>query len=260
MTKHLPLVGFVCFASFTVVGSAHAEDKKYSMADLKALVEQKSYREVIQHLGDIAPSERKTEWTEYAGTAAAGVVSSATRDEKLQYMLQIEAQFPQVLKWPKYASVRGDSAREAFDTCFDNRYAFQECRDQALKFVDADPKNAKVTLEVAKSVRHGMAAYGAVPFFKRALAAAAKPAAICKDEDFQLAVVAGLGVGKDDSRLEEAIAMTYTCWDDVKAPLIKELTTESGSFHDRACDLFASKKTQLPADKEKLCAAPRKKK
>src|SRR5258707_80147 len=49
MTKHLPLAGFVCFA-VSMWGSAYAEDKKYSMADLKALVEQKSYREVIQHL------------------------------------------------------------------------------------------------------------------------------------------------------------------------------------------------------------------
>jgi hypothetical protein len=258
MTNHLPLVGLVCIA---LGSSARADDKKqYSMADLKALVEQKSYREVIQHLGDIAPSERKGEWTELAGTAAAGVVSGATRDEKLQYMMEIEGQYPQVLKSTKYTTVRADSAREAFDTCFDNRYAFQECRDQALKFVDADPKNAKATLGVAKSVRHGMASYGAVPFFKRALAAAAKPATVCKDEDFQIAVVSGLGVPKDDSRLEESIAMTYTCWEDVKGPLMKELTADSGSFHDRACDLFASKKTQLPADKEKLCAAPRKKK
>src|SRR5271156_39505 len=55
---------------------AHADDKKYTMADLKALVTQQSYREAVQHLDDVAPSERNADWQEVAGTAAAGFVAS----------------------------------------------------------------------------------------------------------------------------------------------------------------------------------------
>jgi len=249
MHKFLPLSVLVCLPLI-----ARADDKKYSIADLKALVDSKAYMEAIQHLGDIAPADRKAEWNDIAATAASGVVGDAHDEEKLPYMVEIEKQYPAVLKSQKYLNVRADSARRAFDACFNQRYRFQECRDTALKFVDADPKNAKLTLEVAKSVRHGMASYGAVPFFKRALAASK---AVCKDEDFHIATVAGFGLPEDDSKLDEAIAMAYTCFDDIKAPLIKDLTEDSGYYRDNACDFLQSKNVRLSDDKAKHCAGER---
>lgn len=248
MNKLLGLSVVVCVAS-----TARADDnKKYSMADLKALVDSKAYMEAIQHLGDISPAERKGEWNEIAGTAAAGAVADAQDEEKLVYMTEIEKQYPQVLKSQKYVAVRTDSARRAFDACFNHRYAFEQCHDMALKFVDADPKNAKMTLEVAKAVRHGMASYGAVPFFKKALDAG-KPATVCKDEDFQIAVVAGFGLPDSDPKLDPAIAMAYTCFEDLKAPIIKDLTDDSGYYRDRACAFLQSKNVRLPDDKAKHC-------
>ncbi|MCW5804671.1 MAG: hypothetical protein KIT31_20030 [Deltaproteobacteria bacterium] len=252
----LSAVGLACVA--TVATVAHADDaQKYSLADLKALVEQKSYLEAVQHLGDIAPAQRTGEWIELAGAASAGAVAGAEADAKLGYMIEIEKMYPNVLKSPKYVAVRTDAAKPAFDGCFRRRHAFQDCHDAALKFVDADVKNAKLTLDVAKAVRLGMSHYSAVPFFKRAHAAGGK--AVCKDEDLKLAVISGLGLPDKDTRLEEAIGLTYACFDDMKAPILKELTADSGYFHDRACDLLASRRVPLPADKERLCAAPRKK-
>jgi hypothetical protein len=248
MNKLLGLSVLVCFTS-----TSRADDnKKYSIADLKALVDSKAYQEAIQHLGDISPAERKGEWNELAGTASAGVVTDAQDEEKLGYMVEIEKQYPAVLKSPKYVAVRTDSARRAFDACFNHRHQFQQCRDMALKFVDADPKNAKMALEVAKSVRHGMASYGAVPFFKKALDAG-KPATVCKDEDFQIAIVAGFGLPDDDPKLDPAIAMAYTCFDDIKAPIIKDLTEDAGYYRDRACAWLQSKNVRLPDDKAKHC-------
>jgi hypothetical protein len=257
MTKQmLSVVGLVCLASV-----AHAEEKKYSIADLKALVDQKSYMEALQHLADIAPAGRTAEWNEIAGAAAAGTVAAAEKDLKLGYMIEIEKMYPVVLKSAKYIAVRTDNARAAFDGCFNRRYSFQECRDVALKFVDADAKNAKLTLDVAKAVRLGMAHYGSLPFFKRAHAAAGgTAAAVCKDDDLRLAIISGLGLPDGDDRLGDAIALSYSCWDSVKPAIVKELTEESGYYHDRACDILASKRASLPPDKEKLCAAPRSKK
>ena len=57
--------------------TAHADDRKYTLADLKALIEQKGYQEAIEHMKDIAPSERKAEWIDIAGTAGAGLITGA---------------------------------------------------------------------------------------------------------------------------------------------------------------------------------------
>jgi hypothetical protein len=55
--KHLLALG--ALAAFAT--TAHADDKKYTMADLKALIEQKGYQEAIEHMKDISPSERKAD-------------------------------------------------------------------------------------------------------------------------------------------------------------------------------------------------------
>ncbi len=227
-----------------IATTAHADDKKYTMADLKALIEQKGYQEAIEHLKDISPSERKAEWIDIAGTAGAGMVTGAPDAEtKLGFMIQVEKDIPAILKSPKYLTARADAAGAAFNACFD-RGDFQQCRDYALVFVDNDPKNAKATLDVAKAVRRGMSHFGAVPFFKRALAAG-KPATVCADEDLALAVVSGLGLEAKDERLADSQAIGTTCWKNVKDSVIKELLSDSGKkgrFHDNACALAKANK------------------
>src|SRR5688572_17504153 len=99
------VVGLVGIAT-----SAYAEEKKYTLADLKALVEQKAYMEAVQHMADVAPAERNAEWTDLAGRASAGLVSGATADQKLMYMLTIDQSLPGALKSPKYLAVRADEA------------------------------------------------------------------------------------------------------------------------------------------------------
>ena len=49
---------------------AHADDKKYTLADLKALVGQSAFKEAFQHLGDISPSQRTAEWVDLAAAAS----------------------------------------------------------------------------------------------------------------------------------------------------------------------------------------------
>src|SRR5687767_12171903 len=41
---------------------SEAQSKKYTLAELRALVDAKSYDEAIRHLGDIAPQDRKADW------------------------------------------------------------------------------------------------------------------------------------------------------------------------------------------------------
>jgi hypothetical protein len=239
--KHL--LALAALAS--IATPAHADDsKKYTLADLKALIEQKGYQEAIDHMKDISPSERKTEWIDIAGTAGAGLVTGAPdAGTKLSFMVQVEKDLPAILKSPKYLTARADAAGAAFNACF-NHGDFQQCRDYALVFVDADPKNAKLTLDIAKAVRLGMSHFAAVPFFKRALAAG-KPATVCADEDLSLAVVSGLGLNKTDSKVAESVAIGTTCWKQIKDAVLKELMSDSGKkghFHDNACELVKANK------------------
>jgi len=238
--KHL--LALAALAAFAT--TAHADDKKYMMADLKALIEQKGYQEAIEHMKDISPSERKAEWIDIAGTAGAGIVTGAPDAQtKLGFMVQVEKDLPAILKSPKYLTARADAAGAAFNECFDHG-DFQQCRDYALVFVDNDPKNAKATLDVAKAVRRGMSHFASVPFFKRALAAG-KPATVCADEDLALAVVSGLGLDKADAKLADTQALGTTCWKNVKDSVIKELLSDSGKkgrYHDNACALAQANK------------------
>jgi hypothetical protein len=65
--KHLvALAGIAALASVAV-----ADQGRYTLAELKALVAQKSYREAVRHLSDIAPSERNAAWLAVAVDAAS---------------------------------------------------------------------------------------------------------------------------------------------------------------------------------------------
>jgi hypothetical protein len=226
-------------------------DKKYTLADLKALVEQKSYQEAIEHLADVAPSERNADWQDVAGKAAVGLLDGAPDAiTKLQYMIGIEQQYPAVMKSPKYVAARTEAAGPAFNACFDQG-DFMTCKDYAKKFVDADPTNGKLTLSVAKAVRHGMSSYSATPFFKKAIAAN-KQSSICKDEDLEIAVIASMGLPEKDELYNDGRAILKdSCFAELKKPALEELAKEeSGYYHDNVCALMTEKKENVA----KLCA------
>jgi hypothetical protein len=221
-----------------LAGPGIADSKKYSIADLKALIQQKSFSEALAHLDDIAPVDRNAEWQEVLGQAAIGTVADGADDiSKLQNILVIEKQYPAVLKYSKYVALRTEVGPKGFDVCFQGSYDINACRDYALKFVDDDPSNGKLALTVAKIARRNMFAYGAVAFFKRAIAA--KAPSVCKDSDLELAIVAGLGLPKDDASFGDARTIAGTCWADLKKPVLKELAgNEAGYYHDNVCDFL----------------------
>lgn len=249
MTKALALAGILALVSV-----AAADDKRYTMADLKALVSQKSYREAVQHLGDISPSERNADWQAVAGEASAGLLAGASPDEKLGTMMALEQQYPVLLKSPKYSAARSEAGPAAFAACFRNG-DLDTCRTAALKFVDADPTNGKLALAIAKLARLNMNSYSSVPFFKRALAAN-KGTAVCKDEDLSIAVIAALGLPYEDPLFVDArpIAGT-TCWADLKKGILKELAANpNGYYKTNVCDLMRGKPAKETGDLTTLCA------
>jgi len=250
MVKHMALLLVV------VPLAAHADkDKKYTLADLKALVDGKSYQEALEHLDDISPSERKADWQDLAGKAAIGAVDHAREPlQKLQLMLAVEERFPVLVKDTKYNSMRTEQGPKGFGACFDASYDPGECRSFAIKFVDDDPSNGKLALAMAKVARKGMNAYNSAPLFKRAVAANKSNATVCKDEDLRLSTIAALGLPKDDEQQVDGRGITSSCWNDLRVPIVDALKKDdSGYYKDNACDVLKQHK-EVRGEVVALCA------
>lgn len=266
----LAAVGLV--SSVVTARPAHADDKSYSMADLKALVEQKSYAEAVAHLADVAPSERKDEWTTVALDAAGGLLASFTGDDTVAAVgaiAELDTRFPALMKNPTYAKQRSKVGLAAYKACFDGAdtgyYGYygherrgttlDDCFTSATKFVDATPDNAELALAMAKLMRPAAFAYASAPMFKRAVSAAGKnAAAVCKDDDLELSIVAALGLPAD---YEQAIAARTTaerCFDALKKPMVAAFEEGGSYFHENACPLLLNKRA-LNAEQAKLCTA-----
>jgi hypothetical protein len=238
-------------AVLAVSSSVHADNKKYTLADLKALVSQRSFKEAVDHLQDVSPSERNGEWDGIAGDAAAGMIAGLSNDDlaaKVLTIEEVEKDTPVILKSAKYRSVREDVGMKAYTECFRADYLTEVCMQHALKFVDGDPGNTGLALKRGKLVRANAYHYVAVPYFKRAVANKANAPA-CKDEDLHLAVVAGIGLPKDDERAVDAIALASgPCWENVKKAVVDAFNAEeSGYTVKNACTFLVSKGVLSPA-------------
>src|SRR5450631_441781 len=58
--------------------TSQSTDKRYTIADLRALAQQHAWSELIDHLEDVTPSTRDAEWASLAQQAALGVLASST--------------------------------------------------------------------------------------------------------------------------------------------------------------------------------------
>ena len=250
--KHLIALLGIAGSLAAVAATAQADEKKYTMADLKSLVAAKSFKEAVQHLGDISPSERNADWLDVAATAGAGYIGGLSNDDLVVKVIAIEkldGDFPQIIKSPKYTKVRGEIGLKAYEACFQNSYWIDECLQHALKFIDADTGNYDLALKMSKLVRRNANAYGAIPFFKKALGGK-NDAAVCKDDDMKLAVVAALGLPPDYDNQKAAREIAGgACWGALQKPIVEAWgAEESGYLHDNGCELLKAKKA-VPAGK-----------
>lgn len=257
MRKQLLVCSILALASTTFADSGK---KPYSLADLKALVGQKSFKEAVEHLADVAPSERTAEWQTLAAEAAAGYIGALGNDDLVRKILEIErvdSEFPMVLKSPKYAKARMDIGLKGFEACFDMSYATKECFDHAIKFVDADAGNVELALKMAKLVRRNLTpAAGAASFFKRALTAAGKnTGAVCKDEDLKRVVTTGFNVPShyDDAKTVREI-VAGSCWNELKGVVQDEYKRAGETSYERlnTCEILKAR-SALRADQTRAC-------
>lgn len=252
--KHL-----IALAGLSVLlsSAAMADKKPYTLADLKALVAAKSYKEAVDHLTDVAPSDRNAEWQDLAATAATGYIGGLKDDNLVTKVLEIEKvdqDHPVILKSPKYTKVRAEIGLKAYGACFKNSYWIDECLAHATKFLEGDTGNTDLAFKMAKLVRLNANHHVAAPYFKRALTGK-NNAAVCKDEDLKLAIMSGLALPKDydNAGVSREIA-SGACWDVLKKPILEAFNADSdgGYVKQNTCDFLKAKKV-LTADQSKGC-------
>lgn len=242
----------ILIACGAISTSALAEEKKYGINDLKALVSQKSFKEAYLHLGDIAPVSRNAEWVDVGAAAAGGFLTQIEgEDAAIAIIDEIDREYPQLVKNAKYAKPRAEQGYKALESCFGNTYGVEHCVKVALRFVEISGDKA-LMLKVAKLARRSMFAYGAIPFFEKAIAA---DKAACKDDDAKTALVAGLGLPEDYDNAKKARALAATCFADIKADVLKAFDEDSeGGYTQRnSCEILTKNKMISPA-KQKGCS------
>jgi hypothetical protein len=246
MTKHSGL----CAALLVTISAVAFADKTTTIADLRALVDQKAYEEAIGKLGDIAPTERNAEWQDLASKAATGFVN-AEQDgpTKLGYILRIDSMYPTLVENASYSSVRTDVASKNYAACFDHqsRYTRQShlknCVDVGATLVDGDPANAALALTLSKTAYHQLKdadAYLSVVLFKRAVDAA-KGGATCKDADTWAVTQRGMGGNSDSDTAKAAHDISVACWSDLRKPFLAWLGGTQGNWRKNACVVMREK-------------------
>jgi len=249
--RHLvALAGVIALSSAAV-----ADDQRYTLADLKALVSQRSYGEAVQHLSDIAPRERNADWLAVAVDAASGYVGLPGEPAAKVFEIEdLDTRYPQLLTSPKYTKVRAEVGLRGYEACFARRASLDTCIERATRFLDADASNTELAFGLAKALRRNSNPYVSVPFFKRAVAGSAT-SPMCKDDALRSAVLAGLGLPKDQDLASDARAIASgPCFDPLKPEILKGLDAEvpGGPLHVNTCEFMKAKRA-LDASQLRSC-------
>jgi hypothetical protein len=232
---------------------AHADDRKHTLADLKALVGQQAFLEAFLHLGDIAPAQRTAEWVEVAAAASAGMLATLPSDDGTTLAMiwlgmidTIDRDYPQLRKSAKYTSARASLGLEGLAGCYRSR---GECARAATRFVEGGDRS--LALEAAKlTVDHGDP-ISAIAMFKRAVDPAK---ALCQAKQLPRAVVAGIGRPATSQPAADARDLMTTCWDAVKTAVAAafDQASKGSTVHDNTCEVLKAKR-MLSALQTKRC-------
>lgn len=224
----------------------------YTLADLQKLYKDKSYKEGLAHMKDIAPTNRDKQWTDLLQNLATGYLSSLkngkTNYKAMVFMDQILDDHPSLSNAKEFMRMRAELGLEIYQVCF--QYNDFECYKEFISFVRRDSSNFDIKYKIAKEVRKRMSDAKSIPFFAEALKGQNKE--YCKDEDLKLALKAGLS---KDTNTEEAKSAQEVAFGECFQELIssiKEAIKESDNAKKLACKTMI-KKNALSGIAKKKC-------
>jgi len=248
MTKHSILAAGL----LVMVSTVALADRTTSMADLRALIDQKAYEEAISRLGDIAPTDRNADWQDLAAKAAVGLINGEKDGaNKLAFVLRIDSMYPTLGQNAGYATLRAEVATKNYPACFDahhSRYGRhdygKDCVEMGAKLIDGDASNAKLTLTLAKAAYHQLKdeeSFKTVVLFKRAVDAA-KGGAACKDADTWAATQRAMGGPADSDHAKAAHDIATACWSELRKSYLDWIVGTKGAWRTNGCVVMKEKK------------------
>lgn len=230
----------------------------YEMADLKALEKQAAWKELTEHLLDIAPSKRNAEWQALAEKACTQYLDLITIKEgkaaeaALVEVDELLKRIPQVKTGKGFMARRAALGLKVYAMSFHD-YRHSQSDDAWLPkvraFADSDPVTVDLPLRLAKLINERLVAYLSFPLVKQAIERQGK--AICKDGDVQKTLLATAEEGSWADELGKLAG--ETCWDDFKAPAIAAIEkTDDKAVLKHLCPMV-EKKGALPKNLHDKC-------
>jgi hypothetical protein len=259
-------VGIAAMAALTLLAVARSSSaeapapaaaaNKYTMDDLRALSQSQSWPELVEHLEDVRPSERKAEWSGFLEKATTGFLEGLAIQKK-QHEAQQSAdsfltRFPALKQSKAFMQKRADVGLAALSECWNERRA--GCLDALETFTKADPNDLELAFRAGKllvEVIHIRPP--AATFFARALADKKQRAARCKDPSVLESVLEALGHPPSYDSTKAAVTVAFEdCYAEFK-PQLLEGFMKAGFAAKSYCQGFTQNKAPLTAFQAAFC-------
>lgn len=251
----------VCAAVISVAPMIASADDKYTMEDLRALAENDGWGELLEHVEDIRPRDRKKEWRSMLEKAAIGQLgileSQKKRYEGLAASEQILTRFTVLKKSKPYMKKRAEVGLIAFKECFSNRYGANRCASDLMDFIKVDPKNTDLAFSAGKVVTGdaGKLWQAGPEFFVLAMTDKKNRKRWCKDGDVGYSTLATFGGPPKYDSVKAASAIAFDhCYPQMKVKLEEKLNEEASGYTGyNLCKGLTKRKHKLSAFQSAVC-------
>jgi hypothetical protein len=234
-----------------------SHDKRYTLADLRALAQRTSWAELVDHLEDIAPSERDAEWNALVEATALGALAQRANHspaEGLAAAHTLFERYPLLKESKDFMRKRAAIGLQAFERCFEQDVSGELCAPHLKPFVRADPSDHELAFRLGKLVPARAHGFHAVPAF--AIAIDKKGDARCQDADVRRAVISGLGLaaaGHEDVVAESVELASNLCFRELRQAVADAMANISPDYMKNVCPFMKSEHA-LSSFQTKLCS------
>jgi hypothetical protein len=234
--------------------SANLGAAEITMADLAALKQQKGFAEILAKAGEIAPSKRDAAWQAVVLEAAIAQAKSSKSEEFSYFDADIATRFPSVAALPAYQNVVQPKQLESASSCMAQAYSDVSYCIKALNDAAARaPGNTDFAYQAAEAIARGSNASNGMLMLKNAVSAGNKKhCSSARTADITMAALA-MPSGEISQAASDVAGI---CFEQMKAPILKALATESvgGYVMKNTCGMM-QKQGALKGLIQQKCAA-----
>lgn len=186
-----------------------ASGRRYTVTDLEALKTQRAWGELVEHLEDVAPSERDAAWKSLAAVAVVEHVRAemkTTRDKRdlAATVESFASRYPSLASAPEFAAVRADVGIAAIEACTGAR-RWKDCASY-VTMVEADATKA---VTAAKGASKNGNRQVAMALYRAAAEKDGKT--VCASDEAMAIVMEGRGMPADSTFYKDSDAVLERC-------------------------------------------------